>query len=90
MSAAQFMGLMYSYSEKDDLHEVVRKAFEEYYKRFRIKPWSESLTVAFHPGTQFPAFKFTSEVVERKFIRPGFILVGKFEKEESQDVRKMD
>ena len=81
MSAAQLIGLMYNYTAKDDLHEVVRAAFEEYYKRFQLEPWSEPLIVAFHPGTQFPAFKFMSEVIERKFIRPGFILVGKFEKE---------
>ena len=87
MTAAQLMGLMYSYGKHDDLGAVIQGATIEYIARFGTSPE----TVAVCPGTVIPDWIIGEiEVVERKFIRPGFILVGKFEKEESQDVRKMD
>jgi len=79
MSAAQLMGLMYSYGKHDDLGAVIQGATIEYIARFGTAPE----TVAVCPGTVIPNQITEVEVVERKFIRPGFILVGKFEKEEA-------
>lgn len=76
MSAAQLIGLMYGYSKKDDLTQIIHDASLNYYGFYGELP----TIAAVHPGTVTPQI-IEIEVVERKFIRPGFILVGKFEKE---------
>jgi len=80
MSAAQLMGLMYSYGKKDDLEQLIHDVSLNYFGIFGKLP----TIVAVHPGTVIPDWITEIEIVERKFIRPGFILVGKFEKEEGE------
>jgi hypothetical protein len=77
MSAAQLMGLMFRYTKDFDLDHLIHDAVDEYYYRFGNMP----IMVAVYPGTILPELSSGIEIVERKFIRPGFILVGKFEKE---------
>jgi len=80
MTAAQLMGLMYSFGKKDDLAQLIQDVIPHYFEIFGELP----TIVAVHPGTVIPNWITEIEIVERKFIRPGFILVGKFEKEEGE------
>ncbi len=77
MTAASLLGLMYSYGKGDDLIQLIHDVIPHYFGIFGELP----TIVAVHPGTVIPNWITEIDIVERKFIRPGFILVGKFEKE---------